>query len=158
MPPAKKRTAKRVPTKRVPTKKATKRRGPSKMTSSHKKALAEGREASRHVRAYLDALETSRPKRGRKLDPASVTKRIALIDENLKTAGGFERLNLLADKESLQGKLAGADVKVDLSELRKKFIAHAKVYGERKRISYATWRSAGVPAEDLKAAGITRRA
>jgi hypothetical protein len=54
-------------------------------------------------------------------------------------------------------KLAGADVKVDLSDLRKGFVAHAKAYGERKNISYGTWRSAGVSAEDLKAAGITRR-
>jgi hypothetical protein len=152
MPPAKKRTA-----KRVPANKTAKKRGSAKMTSAHKSALAEGREASRHVRAYLDALETHRPKRGRKLDPDSVKKRIALIDQNLKTAGGFERLNLLADKESLKGKLAGADVKVDVSVLRKSFIAHAKSYGERKNISYGTWRAAGVPAEDLKAAGISRR-
>ncbi len=147
MPPAKKSSAKRAPTKKT-----------TKMSAAHKSALADGREASRHVRAYLDALETHRPKRGRKLDPASVKKRITLIDENLKTAGGFERLNLLADKEALQGKLAGADVKVDLSELRKGFITHAKAYGERKNISYGTWRAAGVPADDLKAAGITRRA
>ena len=152
MPPAKKSTV-----KRAPTKKSSKKRGPVKMTSTHKAALAEGREASRHVRAYLDALDQHRPKRGRKLDPASVKQRIALIDENLKTAGGFERLNLLADKESLKGKLAGADVKVDLSDLRKRFITHAKAYGARKGISYSTWRAAGVSAEDLKAAGITRR-
>jgi hypothetical protein len=151
MPPAKKSTA-----KRAPAKKTTKKRGAAKMSSAHKSALAEGREASRHVRAYLDALETQRPKRGRKLDPESVKKRIALIDENLKSAGGFERLNLLADKEALQGKLAGADVKVDLSDLRKNFIKNAKAYGERKNISYSTWRSAGVSAEDLKAAGVSR--
>jgi hypothetical protein len=151
MPPAKKSAA-----KRAPAKKTTKKRGAAKMSNAHKSALAEGREASRHVRAYLDALETQRPKRGRKLDPESVKKRIALIDENLKSAGGFERLNLLADKEALQGKLAGADVKVDLTDLRKHFIKHAKAYGERKNISYATWRSAGVSAEDLKAAGVSR--
>lgn len=143
------------PAKRT-TKTASKRRGPAKMSSAHKKALATGRESSRHVRAYLDALEQHRPKRGRKLDPESVKKRIALIDANLKTAGGFERLNLLADKEALKGKLAGADVKVDLTQLRKNFVAHAKAYGERKSITYGTWRAAGVPAEDLKAAGITR--
>jgi hypothetical protein len=138
------------------TKKAAKKRGSAKMSAAHKSALSEGREASRHVRAYLDALEESRPRRGRRLDPASVKKRIALIDENLKTAGGFERLNLLADKEALAGKLAGADVKVDLSELRKNFLTHAKSYGQRRNISYATWRAAGVSAEDLKAAGISR--
>lgn len=63
--------------------KATKKRGPKagSMSKEHKKVLSAGREASRHVRAYLDALETSRPKRGRRLDPASVKKRIVLIDD-----------------------------------------------------------------------------
>lgn len=155
MPPSKRRT-KKTTAKKTPAKKATRKRGPAKMSAAHKSALAEGREASRHVRAYLDALEQHRPKRGRKLDPQSVKKRIALIDDNLKTAGGFERLNLLADKEALKGKLAGSEVKVDLSQLRKDFINHAKAYGKRKGISYGTWRAAGVPAEDLKAAGIGR--
>src|SRR4051812_47418761 len=126
------------------------------MSPAHKSALAEGREASRHVRAYLDALETNRPKRGRRLDPASVKKRIAFIDEQLERAGGFERLNLLADRASLEGKLAGSDTTVDLSALRKEFVKHAKRYGDRKNISYATWRAAGVSAQDLKDAGIAR--
>jgi hypothetical protein len=145
-----------MPPAKQTTKKAAKKRGPAKMSAAHKTALSEGREASRHVRAYLDALEQNRPRRGRRLDPASVKKRISLIDENLKTAGGFERLNLLADREALEGKVAGADIKVDLTELRKNFLSHAKSYGERKNISYTTWRAAGVPAEDLKAAGISR--
>src|SRR4051812_25919772 len=159
MPPAKRTTKKARKTTKAtrkqtasPVRKSTKKA----MSPSHKAALSQGREASRHVRAYLDALEQHRPKRGRKLDPASVKKRIALIDQNLKNAGGFERLNLLADKEALAGKLAGDDVKVDLTALRKNFVANAKVYGERKGISYGTWRAAGVPAEDLKAAGISR--
>ena len=128
--------------------------GRSPMSVTHKQALAEGRESSRHVRAYIDALEKNRPKRGRKLDRDAVKKRIELIDENLKTAGGFERLNLLVDKQALLGKLDGADATIDLSDLRAKFIVHAKAYGERRNITYATWRSVGVPAADLKAAGI----
>jgi hypothetical protein len=126
------------------------------MSLAHKQALADGREASRHVRAYIDALEKNRPKRGRKLDKESVKRRIDLIDENLKTAGGFERLNLLVDKQALLGKLDGADANTDLSDLRQKFIAHAKAYGTRRGITYATWRSVGVPPADLKAAGIAR--
>ncbi len=152
MPPAKKST------KRTTRKKAAAAKTTRAMSADHKKALASGREASRAVRAYLDAVDLHRPKRGRKLDPESVKKRIALIDEQVKRAGGFERLNLLADKAELEGKLAGAETKVDLSELREDFIKHAKTYGERKRISYATWRAAGVSAEDLKAAGIRRGA
>jgi hypothetical protein len=139
--------------------KATKKARSSKgsMTPAHKSALAEGRNSSRAVRAYLDALETTKPKRGRRLNPAAVRERIAGIDAQLKSASGFEKLNLLADKEALQGKLAGSgDVQIDLKVLRKDFIANAKAFGERKGISYATWRAAGVSAEDLKAAGISR--
>ena len=128
--------------------------GRTPMSVAHKAALAEGRESSRHVRAYVDALEKNRPKRGRKLDRDAVKKRIELIDENLKTASGFERLNLLVDKQALLGKLDGADATVDLSDLRAKFVIYAKAYGERRGITYATWRSAGVPAADLKTAGI----
>ncbi len=145
----------------APAKKATKSTATKRkrsMSADHKQALASGREASRAVRAYLDAIDLHRPKRGRKLDPESVKKRIALIDEQVKQAGGFERLNLLADKAELEGKLAGAVQTVDLTGLRRDFIKHAKTYGERKRISYATWRAAGVSAEDLKAAGIRRGA
>ena len=150
-----------APAKKAPKKSAKKSAAKTakkrtSMSANHKRALAEGREASRAVRAYLDALDQHRPKRGRKLDPASVKKRIALIDQQVKKAGGFERLNLLADKAQLQGKLAGSETKVDLSGLRKDFIAHAKTYGQRKNISYATWRAAGVSADDLKAAGIRR--
>ena len=140
----------------MPPKNEAKTRKVSPMSVAHKSALAEGREASRHVRAYVDALETHRPKRGRKLDPESVKKRIALIDEQLKQAAGFERLNLLADREALEGKLAGSDVVVDLTELRANFVKYAKTFGDRKGISYNTWRAAGVPAQDLKDAGISR--
>jgi hypothetical protein len=140
----------------MPAKSDGKTRKGSPMSAAHKSALAEGREASRHVRAYVDALETHRPKRGRKLDPASVKRRVALIDEQLKQATGFERLNLLADRESLEGKLEGSGVVVDLTELRANFVKHAKSFGDRKGISYSTWRAAGVPAQDLKDAGISR--
>ena len=36
------------------------------------------------------------------------------------------------------------------------FIKVAQAYGKRKGISYSTWRSAGVSAHVLQAAGITR--
>jgi hypothetical protein len=128
------------------------------MSTAHKAALSDGRQASRAVRAYLDALETTRPKRGRKLDPDLVRKRVAEIDTKIKAASAFEKLNLLADRDALLGKLAGTrdSVPFDLVGLRKEFAKHAAAYGDRKGISYATWRAAGVSAEDLKAAGIRR--
>ncbi len=47
------------------------------MSDEHKAALAEGREQGGVVRRYLEALESHRPKRGRKRTPESIAKRLA---------------------------------------------------------------------------------
>ena len=48
------------------------------------------------------------------------------------------------------------DDKVDLTELEMEFVKAARGYSERRGISYAAWREAGVSASVLKQAGITR--
>jgi hypothetical protein len=53
------------------------------MSDEHKAALAEGREQGRAVRRYLEALESYRPKRGRKRTQESITKRLADIEARL---------------------------------------------------------------------------
>src|SRR5437588_24420 len=58
------------------------------MTAAHKQALAEGREQSRVVRDYLDALEAHKPKRGRKRTAESVKKNLAEVNQSLKAASG----------------------------------------------------------------------
>jgi hypothetical protein len=153
MPPAKKITKR---TAKASGKKAAKRRGPAKMTAAHKQALAVGREESRHVAAYLDALDAHRPKRGRRRTPDSIKARLAEIDAMIGDARGIKKLELAQSKLDLQAELAAKDAVVDLTQLRKKFLEHAAAYGDRKGISYAAWRSTGVPATDLKAAGVAR--
>ena len=49
------------------------------MSSSHKAALAVGRDQGRSVRAYLEALEAHKPKRGRKRTPDSIQKRLNAV-------------------------------------------------------------------------------
>ena len=44
----------------------------------------------------------------------------------------------------------------DIGELEAGFVAVAKSYSERKGLTYAAWREAGVDARVLKQAGITR--
>ena len=44
----------------------------------------------------------------------------------------------------------------DLEGLEAGFVEYAKAYSERKGITYAAWREAGVPASILKDAGIKR--
>lgn len=126
------------------------------MSAEHKAALAQGREASRAVRRYLDALEASRPKRGRKRTPQSIQKQLDEIEAQLQSASAFEKLSLLSEAERLQTSLDQLGPGEDLGPLRDEFIKHATTYGEAKGISYASWRAAGVSAADLKAAGIAR--
>jgi hypothetical protein len=128
----------------------------TKMSAQHKAALAEGRAHGRAVRDYLEALELNRPRRGRKRTVDSVKKRLASIEADLADATGVKRVQLLQERRDLSGELEGMDTKVDLSSVEKAFVKAAKPYSESKGISYATWREAGVPADVLKRAGVTR--
>ena len=126
------------------------------VTDEHKAAMAEGRTQSRAIATYLDALESHKPKRGRKRTPDSIDKRLAAIDKSLETANAIkrlsliqERLDLLKEKETLSGS-------VDLTEFEDDFVASARSYSERKGISHAAWRELGVPPAILKKAGISR--
>lgn len=126
------------------------------MSAEHKAALAEGRTQGRAVRAYLDAIEANRPKRGRKRTPDSIKKRLATIDAELQSADRLRALHLRQERRDLLAELETMDQKVDLAGIEKAFVKAAKAYGERKGISYATWREAGVSPTVLKKAGISR--
>jgi hypothetical protein len=126
------------------------------MSTGHKAALARGRAESASVRHYLEALETSKPKRGRRRTPASIDKRLAAIENELATADALTRLHLREERKNLTDeRMRVAKVK-DLSALEKQFIKVAESYGKRKGISYGTWRDAGVSVTVLQAAGISR--
>jgi len=132
--------------------------GPNRqpMTRAHKDALARGRDEGRAVRRYLEAIERSRPRRGRKRTPESVKKRLATVDERLESADALARLHLLQEKTDLQAELARASSNSDLGTLEKAFVKVARGYGQRKGIEYNAWRAAGVSAAVLQRAGITR--
>jgi len=128
------------------------------MSDSHKAALAQGRAQGRAVRIYLEALETSKPKRGRKRTKESVAKRLEQVEAQLENADPVKRLQLSQERLDLQAELSVEEETVDLAGIEAEFIAAAKEYGDRKGISYAAWREIGVPAATLKAAGISRTA
>jgi hypothetical protein len=126
------------------------------MSDEHKAALAEGRNQGRSVRRYLEALDTHKPKRGRKRTSDSMQKRLARIDVELADADPLKRLQLIQERLDLSAELARADTKVDLTELEQEFVSAAAAYSARKGISYAAWRELGVEAAVLKRAGISR--
>jgi uncharacterized protein YicC (UPF0701 family) len=126
------------------------------MTDEHKAALAEGRTQGRAVRNYLEALEATKPKRGRKRTPDSIKKRIDAIEKELTDTDPLKALNLRQERKNLHAELAGLGDTVDLADVEREFVKAAKSYGERRGISHEVWREAGVPSDVLKKAGISR--
>lgn len=134
------------------------KRQKTSMSKQHKEALAQGREQGRAVRRYLEALEANRPRRGRKRTPDSIKKRLSAIEDRLGSADPLTALQLRQERMDLQAELAAKETSVDVKGLEDEFVKVARSYGERKGISYAAWREAGVDAAVLKRAGISRGA
>jgi NTP pyrophosphatase (non-canonical NTP hydrolase) len=133
------------------------KRGPkTPMTDEHKAALAKGRLEGRIVRDYLEGLRATKPKRGRKRTPETITKRLTAIDGELASATPIEELLLIQERRDLQAELAAKSNSIDMDTLEAEFVGVAKSYSDSKSISYASWRDVGVPASTLKRAGISR--
>lgn len=128
----------------------------SSMSEEHKAALARGRSEGAAVRAYLEALETHRPKRGRKRTVESIKAKLESIGSELESATGISKLDLMQERRDLEKELQEREEIIDISSLEQGFISVAKDYGDRKGIEYATWREFGVSAAVLKSAGIKR--
>ena len=128
------------------------------MSQAHKDALAIGREEGRAVRRYLEALEAHRPKRGRKRSSDTIEKRLQQIEDRIESADPLTRVHLVQERLNLSGELANKDASVDLGALEDGFVKAAKNYSERKGITYAAWREAGIDAAVLRKAGIRRAA
>jgi hypothetical protein len=126
------------------------------MSAEHKQALAVGREESRAVRRYLEALEAHKPKRGRKRTPESIRSRLAQIDKRMANADPLTRVHLVQERLDLETELASKGDAVDLASLEEGFVKAARGYGERKHLTYSAWRAAGVDPSVLRRAGIPR--
>ncbi len=126
------------------------------MSDQHKVALAEGRQQGRAVRRYLEALESTKPRRGRKRTRENMEKRLVVIDKTMAGANPLTRVHLSQERLDLESQLGSDSDGVDLAALEAGFVATAAAYGLRKGISYSAWRQAGVEARVLKAAGIGR--
>lgn len=128
------------------------------MSDEHKAAIAAGRIEAAAVRDYLEALESSRPRRGRQVSAETLTERRAGIDAQLDAGDlkPIKRLELLQSRRDIDAQLAAIADEPDMSSVEAGFIEHAAAYGTRKGIEYGTWREAGVSADLLARAGITR--
>jgi hypothetical protein len=126
------------------------------MSAEHKSALAEGREQGRAVRRYLEALDAQKPRRGRPRNEESMRARLSAIEAQLEGADPLKRLHLTQERLDLTAALNEAAATTDMEALEADFVRAAANYGQRKSISYSTWRQVGVPTGVLNKAGIGR--
>ncbi len=125
------------------------------VTPEHKEAMKRGRQASAAVDAYLNAIDQPK-RRGRKVSVDDLRRRRTQAEAEAQTGSGAARLKALQSVRDLDARIAAEEASdsVDIDALQAAFVSVAAEYGESHGIEYPTWRSAGVPAEVLKAAGI----
>jgi hypothetical protein len=128
------------------------------MSDTHKAALAVGRDEGRAIRRYLEALDAHKPRPGRKRTVEGVQRQLDETVTALTSSTAVDRVHLLQRRLDLEEELEqlAHHGETDLAELEATFVAALPGYSERKHLSYAAWREAGVPARVLRAAGIRR--
>lgn len=127
------------------------------MTEAHKAALAAGRAQGLAVKNYLEGLEVTKPKRGRKRTPDTIQMQIEGIDAIIDSVPVVTRLTLIQKRMDLvkdHEALSGPGV--DIETLEAEFVKIAAAYSKAKGISYNAWREIGVDPAVLKKAGIPR--
>lgn len=128
----------------------------SKMAPSHKKALADGRIEGRTIREYLEVVEATKPRRGRRRTAESITRRLAVIAAESKTTDAVTKVRLIQERLNLRTELAGMKSKTEAVDAEVKFLKVAKKFSDRNDITYEAWCEFGVPPAVLKKAGITK--
>lgn len=133
--------------------------GKRTMSAEHRAAIAAGRIEAAAVRAYLDAIDAHRPRRGRARSPERIAERKAAVDAELDAGVRkvLKRLELMQERRSLTDALVRIETAPNLDEAEARFVEHAAAFSERKGITYMTWREFGVSVEVLAKAGITRK-
>lgn len=126
------------------------------MSSAHKKALANGRTEGRVIREYLEIVEATKPKRGRRRTPESITRRLTVINTELKTADAVTKVRLIQERLNLRRELSAMKSKTEIASAETKFIKVARSFSQRNDITYDAWREFGVTPTVLKKAGIAK--
>lgn len=126
------------------------------MSNAHKKALANGRNEGRAIREYLEVVEATRPRRGRRRTPESIARRLSAINVELRSADPVTKVRLIQERLNLRTELAGMKTKSEVQAAEAKFVKVARSFSERNDITYDAWREFGVTPAVLKRAGIEK--
>lgn len=145
----------RQSTRKKPSKRTTKKAvGPSR-NAARKKVLLDAKAEGTNVSNYLRALQSK--KSGRKRNPDVVVKRIASLQESVKTTTGIRQLLAVQKIRDLRRDLENVSDAGNFAAFEKQFIACAASYSKRRGVEYGTWREVGVSAAVLRAAGISQQ-
>jgi len=130
-------------------------------TSNTDVRRSQGGTCSRSSREFgceglIEALEQSRPKRGRKRTRETIEQQLAAATADAQAASGMKRLEAIQRRNDIHRELASLETMIDITDIESQFIDVAHSYSDRKGIDYATWREFGVTADVLSQAGITR--
>ncbi len=128
----------------------------SSMSTAHKNALATGRREGRVIREYLEIVEATKPRRGRRRTPESIARRLSAINSELRSTDPVTKVRLLQERLNLRTELAGMKTKAEVSAAEAKFVKVARSFSQRNDITYDAWREFGVSDAVLKKAGIVR--
>jgi hypothetical protein len=112
------------------------------------------RSADRVVREYLEAIESHKPRRGRRRTTESIEGRLQIVSQRIGSADPLSRVHLIQERINLEGELRHRREQDDLAELEDRFVAVAAGYARRRHLTYGAWRAAGVTPEVLRRAGI----
>ena len=126
------------------------------MSKAHKNALANGRVEGRIIREYLEVVEATKPRRGRRRTPESIARRLSAITVELKSADPVTKVRLIQERLNLRTELAGMKTKAQVAAAEAKFVKVAKNFSSRNDITYDAWREFGVTPVVLKRAGIEK--
>jgi len=119
-------------------------------------AVMAARQEADAVRRYLSTIGTD-ARTARHATPEALGARYARLTDSLREeADPLKRLELEQARLDLAAAMAIAVPTTDLAEVEAAFIACAASWARRKGVTYAAFRTVGVPAATLKAAGIGR--
>ncbi|MFM9083829.1 MAG: hypothetical protein ACKOQ7_08145 [Actinomycetota bacterium] len=124
------------------------------MSTAHKKALADGRREGRTFREYLEIVEATKPRRGRRRTPESIARRLTVINSSLRHADPVTKVRLIQERLNLRTELAGMKTKSQITEAETRFVKVARTFSRRNGITWDAWREFGVSETVLKKAGI----
>lgn len=126
----------------------------SNLSPEVKQARAAARAETRAVRRYLEGLQATTARRGRRKTPQQELDAVkAQLDGE---SDQIQKLSLIQKRIDAERRLAESSDPVDIEALESEFVKVARSYSDRKAISYKAWREMGVSASVLSRSGIAR--